>query len=481
MLAETVRNARRIQAADEAALALGLRPGQTLADALALESRLAVAEADPVEDLRALEALADWCVRFSPAVAVDAPDGLILEVSGSVGLWASEQALLDDLSLRFARAGIPVEAAIAETVGAAWALARWGGEGRPQVLAADETARVLARLPIEALRLEDEAVEGLIKLGLTLIGQLIAMSRAELARRFGPGVRLRLDQALGEAEEALRWRRPPPPFFARLSFVEPISAPEDLQRVATDAVAAISAKLAAVGRGARRFTLAFHRVDGRAETLTIGTALPSRDVKRIAKLFLPKLETVDPGFGVETATILAERDEPLAERQIALSDRRDPDVLGEGPEALVDRLINRLGEDRVWRPSPVQSWLPERAVEKAAPLAAPATETWPPERPRPIRLFRRPEPIEATAPIPDDPPIQFRWRGRNHRVSRAEGPERLAQEWWRKPADPGRADPGRIRDYYRVEDAEGRRFWIFRLGLYAPGRSPRWFLHGLFA
>lgn len=481
MLVETVKNARRIQAADEAALALGLRPGQTLADALALESRLAIAEADPAEDLRALEVLADWCVRFSPAVAVDEPDGLILEVSGSVGLWASEQALLDDLTLRFARAGIPVQAAIAETVGAAWAVTRWGGAQTPRVLVAADTAQTLAALPIEALRLPPEACDDLVKLGLTLIGQLMAMPRAELARRFGPGVRLRLDQALGEAEEALRWRRAPPPFFARLSFVEPISAPEDLQRVAHDAVAAISAKLAAVGRGGRRFTLAFHRVDGRAETLTIGTALPSRDVKRIAKLFLPKLETVDPGFGIEAATILAERDEPLAERQIALSDRRDPDAMGEGPEALVDRLVNRLGEDRVWRPSPVESWLPERAVAKAAPLGAPAAEAWPPDRPRPIRLFRRPEPIEATALIPDDPPVQFRWRGRSHKVRRAEGPERLAQEWWKKPADPGRADPVRVRDYYRVEDAEGRRFWIFRLGLYAPGQTPRWFLHGLFA
>jgi protein ImuB len=465
-------------AADETALALGLRPGQTLADAMALESRLVIADADPDEDRRALEALADWCVRFSPAVALDAPDGLVLEVDGSVGLWPSEQALLDDLILRFARAGVPAKAAIASTIGAAWAFARWGEE---RVYAETEIASALARLPIEALRLDAGAADDLVKLGLTAVGQLAAMPRAALARRFGAGVRLRLDQALGEAEEALSYRRPPAPFCARLSFVEPISAPEDLQRVATDITAVLSAKLAMAGKGARRFTLTFHRVDGRAETRTVGTALPSRDVKRIAKLFLPKLETVDPGFGIEAATLIADRVDVLVERQIGLSDDRDPDALGEGPEALIDRLTNRLGEDRVWRPSPVESWLPERAVERAPPLAAPAEKAWPSHRPRPIRLFRRPEPIDAIAPVPDDPPVRFTWRGRTHSVSRAEGPERLAQEWWRKPSDPGRADPGRIRDYYRVEDAEGRRFWIFRLGLYAPETPPRWFMHGLFA
>ena len=484
MLVETVGNVRRIAAADEAALAEGVRPGQTLADALAMTPRLATADADPGADAQALLMLCDWCVRFSPAVAPHPPDGLIMEVDGSVGLWASEQAMLDEVVERFGRADIPACAAIADTIGAAWALARFG-DGRT-VIAGEATKAALGRLPVDALRLPDSAAKALVRLGVETVGQLQALPRASLARRFGPGVRQRLDQALGEAEEALAWRRPPAPFSARLAFLEPISAPEDLERVCRDILQVIGVKLAEAGRGGRQFLMAFHGVDGRARILEIGTSLPGRDPIRLHRLFATRLDTIDPGFGIEAVTLLAEAVEPLGARQGALESRRDPDFAGAGPEALVDRLVNRLGADRVWRPVPVESWAPERAVKPGPPLAPlPAADwpdgAWPDDRPRPIRLFARPEPIEATAPAPDDPPILFRWRGRAHRVRAAEGPERLAREWWRAPDDPGREDPARIRDYYRVEDVEGRRFWIFRSGLYAAGETPRWFVHGLFA
>jgi protein ImuB len=478
---ETVKNARRLAAVSDAGAEAGLFPFQTLADALALEPDLHTAEADPQADLETLEALADWCVRFSPAVAIDVPDGLILDVDGAAGLWGGEQGLLDDLVRRLDKAGIAARAAIADTVGAAWGLARYG-DGRT-VASGAQTRALLESLPIEALRLQTADAEALIVLGIVTVGGLDAMPRGELTRRFGPQVRLRLDQALGTAEEAIHFRRPPSPFFERLAFFEPISAPEDLARVSFDIVTALCARLTAAMSAARRFEMGFHRVDGRVEILGVGTALASRNAKRIAKLFAPKLETVDPGFGVEAVTLRADRVERSAERQIELANGLDTDLSGsglneDGPEALIDRLANRLGEARVWRPSPHESWLPERAVVRIAPLAAPE-KTWPPDRPRPVRLLRRPEPIEVIAKVPDDPPVTFRWRGRTHRVRRAEGPERLAQEWWRKPQAEVAVE--KVRDYYRVEDAEGRRFWIFRAGLYVGESLPRWWLHGLFA
>ncbi len=450
-----------------------------LADALALEPRLAMADADPEADQAALEALADWCVRFSPAVALDPPEGLILDVTGAQGLWGGEQALAEDFAARLEHNGIAARVGLAASIGAAWALSRYG-EDETTVAPPEADLRTwLAPLPLAALRLEPDAVHALARLGIANVGALMALPRGELTRRFGPVMVLRLDQALGAAEEVLTWRRPPPAFFERLAFFEPIGAPEDMVQAASDILHAMAVRLAAAGRGGRRFELDFHRVDGRTLSLSIGTARPSRDPKRLAKLFAGRIETVDPGFGIEAVTLSVDRVEGLAERQGSLTDEIDPDAAGDGPEALVDRLVNRLGEERVWRPAPFESWLPERAVTRAAPLAAPALETWPAGRPRPIRLFRRPEPIEAMALVPDDPPLQFRWRGSLHRVKRAEGPERLAQEWWRRADQAPAVD--KVRDYYRVEDATGRRFWIFRAGLYAPDVAPRWFLHGLFA
>lgn len=473
-LVETAANARRLTAVSEEAAALGVRPGQTLADALALEPGLNVHDADPEADLAALEGLCDWCVRFSPAVAVDPPDGLALDVSGISRLWGGEAELIEDLRLRFDRAGIPVRAAVADTLGAAWALARYGTSNS----APGGERTLLSSLPVEALRLDPEDAASLVRLGIGTVGALAALPRAELARRFGPGVRLRLDQALGEASEALKFRRPLSPFFERVSFVEPISAPEDLARVTSDLTAAMAVRLASRGQGARRFELGFHRLDGRAEIVHVGTAQPGRDGKRLAKLFQPKLETVDLGFGIETATLYASDPESLADQQSQLSEGGVREAASEF-EGLIDRLANRLGEDRIWRVEPYESWFPERAAARAAPLAPPSGKTWPNDRPRPVRLFLRPEPIEAMAPVPDDPPVQFRWRGRLHRVRRAEGPERLAQEWWRKRWE-GQPEVEKVRDYYRVEDVEGARFWIFRSGLHAPERPARWWMHGLF-
>ncbi|HEY3695063.1 MAG TPA: DNA polymerase Y family protein [Phenylobacterium sp.] len=475
-MVETVRGVRRLAALDAAAARLGLYAGQKAADAAALAPGLVVADAQPEADAAALEALADWCVRFSPAVAADPPDGLFLDVDGVAHLWGGEQGLMDDFRRRLARAGLPFRLAVADTPGAAWALARHAADGT--VAAPGDQARRLAPLPPAALRLEPAVAAQVERLGLKTVGQLFAMPRAPFARRFGVDALLRLDQALGRVKEALVFRRPPTPWFARLAFAEPISQPEDLARVAADICAVLCARLDAAGRGARRFELAFHRLDGRAQTLEAGLSLAGRDPVRLARLFAPRLEAVDPGFGVEAVTLAAREVEALSARQGRLGAGREAAV-EEGLAPLVDRLANRLGEDRVWKAAPLQSHLPELAVGQRPPLAGDLSfDGWDPQLPRPLRLFSRPQPIEAMAPIPDDPPVQFRWRGQLHRIRRAEGPERVAEEWWKRPLDD--ADPARVRDYYRLEDHDGRRFWVFRAGLYEAGQPAKWWMHGVF-
>ena len=475
---ETARAVRRLSAVNVEAARLGLHPGQKAADAFALVPELAAAEAEPEADAAALTALADWCVRFSPAVAPDAPDGLFLDVSGVDHLWGGEAAMLADFQARLFANGLAFRCAIADTPGAAWALARFGQDGA--IAPPGGQAALLAPLPPAALRLETQTWTQVERLGLRRVGQLLEIPRAPFTRRFGLAALTRLDQALGRAEEALTFRRPPTPWFARLAFAEPISAPEDLARVTFDVTARLCARLEAQGFGARQFEICFHRLDGKALPVAIGLALPGRDAARIAKLFAPRLETVDPGFGIEVVTLTAQAAEATSGRQARLDSTRETTV-EEGLAPLIDRLTNRLGEDRVWRAAPVESHVPELAVGRIAPLARPGpARAWNREAPRPTRLFRRPEPVEAVLALtPDDPPTQFRWRGQLHRVRRAEGPERIGEEWWKAAIDDVRV--GHVRDYYRVEDEAGARFWLFRAGLYGdPEIPPKWWLHGLF-
>lgn len=467
---------RRLHAVDAGAAALGLYPGQKATDAGALCPELVTAEADLEGDLEALTALADWCVRFSPAVAVDAPDGLLLDITGVTHLWGGEAALLDDLMARLAANGVPARGAIADTAGAAWALARYGEE--KTIAPVGGQLPLLANLPIAALRLDETAAAQLPRLGLTRIGRLLNLPRGQLARRFGAQVMLRLDQALGRADEALTYRRPPSPWWDRLVFAEPISVLDDLVRAAGDVAEKLCARLTLEGQGARRFVFAFHRLDGAAPGEEVRLSAAGRDPRRVVKLLAPKLEAIDPGFGIEVVTLTAHEVEPLSDRQASLQGDRDA-AREETLAPLIDRLTNRLGEHRVWRAEPRESHVPERAVAARPALSVVGGSGWDPDRPRPLRLFRRPEPITVIAKLPDDPPRTFTWRGRPHRVRLAEGPERIAEEWWGRPI--GEAAPAAIRDYYRVEDEAGGRYWLFREGLYGGEAAPRWWLQGVFA
>ncbi|WP_397403007.1 DUF6504 family protein [Phenylobacterium sp.] len=478
-LLETTRAVRRLAAVNRAAAKLGLHAGQKATDATALVPDLTTDEADPEADAEALTALIDWCVRFSPAVAADAPGGLFLDITGVAHLWGDEAGLMADFRDRLRANSLPFRLAIADTPGAAWALAHFGADGI--IAPPGEQAGLLKPLPPAALRLDPEAAAQIGRLGLRRLEQIIALPRAPLARRFGAETLERLDQALGRSAEALRFRRPPTPWLARLALVEPISTPEDMARVTEDVTTKLCTRLEAESHGARRFEIAFHRVDGKAFPITIGLSLAGRDARRIARLFQPRLETVDPGFGIECVTLAAYDVEVTSSRQ----GRIDADLavtVEDGLAPLIDRLVNRLGPERVWRAAPVESHVPELSVGRAPVLGAPPSgaAAWDRETPRPVRLFRRPEPVEdVTALLPDDPPLQFRWRGRLHRVRRAEGPERVGEEWWKRGID--EISVSHVRDYYRVEDAEGARFWLFRAGLYGGSDAPpKWWLHGLF-
>jgi len=488
-LLTTDRGTRRLYALNAAARALGLFAGQKATDAAALVPELLTAEADPDGDAAALEALCDWCVRFSPAAAIDGLDGLFLDITGVSHLWVGEAEMARDLVERLAGNGIPAQAAIADTAGAAWALARHAAHNlkvagsnpapAPKIKVAPPggQATLLAPLPITALRLDVASAAQLPRLGLSRIERLLGLPRAQLTRRFGPLVVLRLDQALGRAEEALTFRRPATPWFDRLAFAEPISVLDDLVRVAGDITQRLCERLRTEGRGGRRFELTYHRLDGKVYPVRVGLSVCGRDARALTRLFAPKLEIIDPGFGIEVVTLSADGVEVLSAAQGRLDAGRAA-AEEEGLAALVDRLANRLGEDAVWRAEVYESHVPERAV-RAAPAMAPASPVdWDPDKPRPIRLFPHPEAITALAELPDAPPVAFTWRGQQRRVKHAEGPERIAEEWWRKPID--KVEVGFVRDYYRVEDDTGGRYWIFRAGLYGGKEPPRWWLHGVF-
>jgi protein ImuB len=500
----------RLVAVDAAAQAAGLAPGMTLADARALLPALEAHQADPEADRRLLERLLGWAERYTPHLAIDrsfpeeAGGGLWLDVTGCAHLFGGEEALLADLAEGLACQGLTARIAIADHPGTAWALARFAARDRS--VAAPGGARVaLAPLPVAALRLPADQVLMLERLGLATIDNLHPLPRQALVARFGEQLVLRLDQALGRIAEPISPAPAARAHRAELVFAEPIGHAEALHALTRRLLGELCAGLEAACLGARRLTLALYRVDATTGTVGIGTSRPERDPRRLFRLFEDKLGRIDPGFGIERAILEAAVVEPLlpapvAWRQMGAGDLDAPRDLA----PLVDRLAGRLGEKAVVRLVPRPSHIPERAqktvpalfsgttarpgratagaaaatAELAAPAVAPVFCTDTPARP--LRLLTRAEPIEAVAPLPDEPPVLFRWRRAVHKVARSCGPERLAPEWWLEPD----SDPDAVsRDYFAVEDEKGGRFWLYREGLWRDGAAlaPRWYLHGLFA
>lgn len=468
------RNRRVVTAACAAAQQAGLRVGMPAAKAQALVPGLVLQDADPAADQDGLERLALWMLqRYAPIVAVDAPDGIVIDSTGADHLHGGEAAMLAGILARLAEAGFAARGAIADSWGAAHALARFAA--RASIIGPPGTNRdAVADLPLAALRLPVEMLASLRALGFRAVADLLAQARQSLAVRFGPLLGRRLDEALGLIGELIDPLRPAELIAVQRGFAEPISNPETIARYLGKLVVAVCEQMVDRGLGARRLDLICTRVDSHAQAVRIGTATPVRDVKRLTRLLVEKIETIDPGFGVEVMTLAVPLAEPFAERQVATSlvEEAEPDVAD-----LIDTLANRVGGGRLYRAAPVASDVPERAVARVAALAPETGQDWPGHWPRPSRLLGTPEPIDTVALLPDHPPVAFTWRGIRRRVRRADGPERVFGEWWKRDAE-----LIAVRDYFRVEDDAGERYWIFRAGdgEDAATGSQRWFLHGTF-
>lgn len=463
---------RRITAINPAARQAGIAPGMNVADALAVFPALVLAPADEAADRALLDRLADWCSHYTPWAAADGWThgfGLWLDVSGCSHLFGGEEGLLSHLSGRLKRLGFTARAALADTPGAAWAWARFGSRERP-CLPPGGQRDALAPLPAAALRLAPDTAATLSGLGLRRISDLYGLPRAGLAARFGREVAHRLDQALGHQSEPISPRRPPPSHGVHAAFAEPIARPEDVAEAVRRLLERLCRQLEKEGLGLRRLEVTVFRVDATTRSIAIGTSRPSHDPRHLFRLLGEDLPALEAGFGIELVRLSALEVAPQDAEQRAM------EGAGAGGEddfaRLLDSLGNRLGFDRVMRLVPQHSHVPERAVRRVPPTAPVPPVAWPARR-RPVRLFSRPEPVEAVAPVPDSPPVMFRWRNRSHRVVRADSAERIADEWWRRVAPE--------RDYYVVEDEAGRRFWLYREGLYGAEPAPRWYLHGVFA
>jgi protein ImuB len=518
----------RVVALDARALKLGLAPGLTLADARARVPELAAVDHDPHGDRLWLERIADGCDRWTPMVALDPPDGVTLDITGCVEafslrssspfvpseVWGSESALAADVEQRLTRSGLTLRLALADTPEAAQALARF------QSLPAADESQAIRRLPIVALGQEDEAETALRRAGLKTIGDLADRPSAPLAARFGEGLVDALDRLLGRADSRISPRRALPALLFERRFAEPVARTDDALMVLDDLAREAAIVLEERHGGGRRFVGRLYRSDGAVREIAIETGLPTRDPAIPARLFRERIDTladpIDPGFGFDMIRLAVPAIEPLAATQLKLEGGR---VAEEAMAALVDRLSTRLGRNRVRRFALQGTHIPEQQALALPAVDLPDPAPWPlppaGEPPlRPLHLFDPPQRIEVTAEVPDGPPRRFRWRRTVHEIARFEGPERIAGEWWRvrvnrlpdPPLSVLREKPGRdamdcddaeaadhaatppkdkpllTRDYFRVEDVRGRRFWLFRHGLYdRETGSPDWYVHGLFA
>lgn len=479
VFAAPVKGAMRLTAVSREARALGLAPGLTLADARARFPHLDVAHDDPSADDALIALMLEDCDRWTVLVGRDDPHGLILDITGCAHLFGGEAQMRARIVSRFHRGGFELCATIAGTPDAARALAR---HGRIEIVPPGGEAAATRPLPIAALEMPEETRLALSRAGLKRVGDLADLPGQPLAARFGAAPGVKLARVLGREDRRITPFRPLPACVVEQIFAEPIARSSDIEATLQLLVTRAAAILETRGEGGRAFEASFFRSDGAVRRIDVGTGRPSRDGRAVMRLFVEKLDTLadplDPGFGFDLIRLAVPTAEPLEAQQ--------PNLDGKAVEAhevadLIDRLIARFGAAQVLRFVPVDTHDPLRAARLVT-AARPANSAldWPEPEPgepptRPLRLFDPPEPVETLAEVPDGPPIRFRWRRVLHEVARAEGPERIATEWWRVPQAP-------TRDYFRIEDSDGRRFWLFREGLYArETENPRWFLHGLFA
>ncbi|MCK8780854.1 DNA polymerase Y family protein [Rhizobium sp. NTR19] len=463
---------RWVSAADAAAKKMGVRVGMAAAKAQAIFRGLMLVDADPVADAAALDRLGLWALgHYSPIVAVDGIDGLVMDTEGADHLQGGELPMITGIVNLFRSRKLTAKVAIADTWGGAHACVR-AIRRDTVIVPRGEIVRAVEKLPISLLRLPEKVVQDLRVLGFQRIGELSNTPRAPLALRFGPEVGRRLDQMYGRMSDPIDPMRTADLVEVSRSFQEPIGAAETIDKYVGRLVVQLVAELEKRGLGARRTDLIVHKVDNTIQAIRAGTAKPARDVAWLTKLFRDRTEKIEPGFGIEKLVLIAVAAEPLEEQQRAsgLVEEETDDIT-----PLIDIFGNR--GQRVYRVAPVASDVPERSVQRISAVAEQAEATWVGHWRRPVRLFDRPEQIQAIALMPDYPPASITWRGKRHRVKRADGPERIFGEWWKRPNE-----LEAVRDYFVIENDDGERYWIFRAG---DGVDPetgdhRWFMHGVF-
>ncbi|GHA24031.1 hypothetical protein GCM10007989_19600 [Devosia pacifica] len=512
VLYEKNKGAMRLVALDALAAHAGLRAEQSLAEARAQLPTVQAREIDRSWTSAVFADFADWHSWASPLVAVledmTAYGDLVLDITGVSHLFGGEEAMLERVTGRLAAMGITVFGAIAPSIGAAWAISHHGRESR--ILAPDEVSAALSGLPVSALRLNGEQVAGLAQMGLKSIGQLYQRPRKPLQARFGVSLLTRLDQALGHVSERMTPRLPPAERFAERRFAEPIGLMDDVLAAAHDLAIRLGHDLEREGVAAHSFHLFIYRVDHKVLSLSVNAGRATRDPSHITRLFAHRSERLeggyDPGFGIDMIRLAASSVDTLDETQMGVFETRDG---ASDLDRLYDRMTARLGALAVVRSIFVDTHVPERAI-KLAPAVSGETNSVLPNTGlvRPLRLLPSPEPISVVAAVPDGPPAAMVWRRVRYGFVKASGPERIGAEWWRAhrrldllaPLDAGKTDrddkpeqmpllpnlepfdsAAATRDYYVAEDDGGRRFWLFRLGLFVPGADPQWYLHGVFS
>jgi protein ImuB len=475
-----VKGALRIAHADRQALSLGLARGLTLADARARVPDLAVADEDEDADQATLRRLASWCDRFTPLVGMDGTSGIMLDITGCVHLFGGEAAMRAEVTARLGFMGLTVQSAIAGTPDTARAIACFTAGA---IIPPGREAEAVRPLPVAALRLDAACVMALARAGLKTVADLADRPRAPLAARFGSQLLDQLSRTLGETDHPISPNRPVPELLMEQRFAEPIARAEDVTATLSGLAQGLAHRLERQGLGGRSFEASFFRADGAVRRIAVASGRPLRDPPTLTRLFSEKLDAladpVDPGFGFDMIRLSALSTEAYAQSQARFDGReRDEEAVAD----LTDRLSARFGAAQVMTFSAGDSHVPERQFCVSPALAQGQDEdAWQVARDGeppvyPLRLFDPPHPIEAMAEVPDGPPIRFRWRRVLHDIVAAEGPDRIAPEWWRHRRMP------LTRDYFRVEDREGHRFWLFREGLYdREVEQPRWYLHGLFA
>ncbi len=468
VLRTPIRGRMVITATNAIAESKGITTGMVLADARAIFPTLQVLDDMPDLIDRLLKRLAEWCIRFTPFVAVDPPDGLLFDASGCSHLWGGDESYINDIEKRLNARGYDVRATLADTPGVAWAVARFGKD--QSVVPSGKTTEALLPLPPESLRLEPETISRLHRLGLHRIGQVIHMPRPSLRKRFGLHFLSQIDKALGVQMEMLQPVIPIEPYQERLPCMEPIVTALGIEIALRESLTILCHRLQQEQKGIRAAVFKGYRIDGKVEQISIQTNRATYHVNHLLKLFENKLASIEPALGIELFVLeatIVEDHHHTQEKMWADTGGLDDVRLAE----LIDTLAGRVGIQSIHRYVADEHHWPERSFKEVKSLEEKPATPWRTEKPRPLHLLKIPEPIEVSSPEPDYPPLLFIHRGKLHRITKSDGPERIEQEWW--------IQNGQHRDYYRVEDEDGNRYWVFRLGHFNDEKF-QWFLHGYF-